>query len=60
MARNFAKEYAKERESKDKIVLNIPKELHGDFIQKLDGKPKATWILDKIREFVNEQKESPA
>lgn len=52
MARNYQKEYLKEKESIDVLRVRIPKELHQKFIEKLDGETKSKWIIDKIKEFV--------
>ena len=53
MARNYQKEYAKEKESGDVLRIRISKELHQKFVEKLNGETKSKWILDKIQEFVD-------
>lgn len=56
MARNYKQEYEKESKKVDQLKIKIPKELHQQFIKKLNGESKTKWILDKIQKFVNDIK----
>ena len=57
MARNYNKEYEKESQSIDQLKVKIPKELHRQFVEKLNGEQKSKWILGKIQEFIDDESE---